>query len=117
VSTPNASSPTRIALTTGITSSWSPMSIRSMSISTQVSKRTIKSVLDAIVAEDQVVRLAVAVPLLRRLPGLPPCGTRSATGLPLRVMTKLSPASTRRMISALSLRSCRWAMISAVHRS
>jgi hypothetical protein len=45
-------------------------------------------------------------PVLRRFGGTP-CGTRSAIGLPLRVTVKLSPASTRRMISALSLRSSR----------
>jgi len=41
-------------------------------------------------------------------------GVISPTGTPLRVMTKDSPWSSRRMISPLSLRSSRWVMNSAI---
>src|SRR5947209_4174213 len=41
-------------------------------------------------------------------------GVSSPTGTPLRVMTKDSPWSSRRMISPLSLRSSRWVMDSAI---
>ena len=132
-SAPNASSPIAIALTRGEIVVL--VEVRSSaSMRTEVSSNGARHVvLDAVVAEEQVVRVAIAVPLLdvdgeadvrSTPPGTPGrCarrfgsrarGTRSATAVPLRVMTKLSPASTRRMISALSLRSWRWPMVSGM---